>query len=265
MTEQRLQKILAEAGLCSRRKAEDLLRAGRVCVNGEPAALGAKADPQVDVITLDGNPIELEQPRYWLLNKPKGVVTTTEDPQGRETVLDLLPEGLPRLFPVGRLDMDTEGLLLLTNDGDLTHVMLHPSMENAREYRVTVRGRISDQAVEKLARGVELEDGPTAPGVVEKVSRDRERNLSTLHLTIGEGRKRQIRRTFDALGFPVQRLVRVRMGPLQLGRLASGVARPLREAEIQKLRRHAERLRSRAARRADAGARAKEGAGCEEG
>ncbi len=250
MSEQRLQKILAEAGLASRRKAEAMIRAGRVQVNGAPATLGAKADPESDEILLDGAPVLREAQIYYLLNKPRGVLTTTVDTRGRKTVVDLLPEGLARVFPVGRLDLDTEGLLLLTNDGEMAHALLHPSLGNEREYRVTVRGAMGKVALAKLAEGIELEDGPTAPARVEKVRIDRTAQTTRLNMTLVEGRKRQIRRTLDALGHPVLELLRVRMGPLELGRLAPGGVRRLRLPEVEVLREHVARLQERGSKTA---------------
>jgi 23S rRNA pseudouridine2605 synthase len=257
MSEQRLQKILADAGVCSRRKAEDIIRAGRVSVNGRPASVGDKADPSCDQILLDDQALVADDAEYWLLHKPQGVLTTSDDPQGRPIVLDFLPDDHARVFPVGRLDLETEGLVLLTNDGSLAHVLLHPSLENEREYRVTVRGGISKKAITDLQAGIELEDGPTAPCKVERVERGPAENQSTFHMTLTEGRKRQIRRTLKALGYPVERLLRVRMGPLTLGRLAAGTARRLRNVEIEKLKRHAELLRERSDSRAKSKAKSK--------
>ena len=233
----RLQKILAAAGVASRRAAEDLLRAGRVAVNGETARLGQSADPERDVVTVDGVPVEREPFAYWLLNKRRGTVTTVHDPEGRKTVLDALPREARRLrlFPVGRLDLDTEGLLLLTNDGALAHVLLHPSHESEREYRVTVKGRIGAAALRRLAEGIELEEGLTAPARTGRARHDEESDTSRFSLTLIEGRKRQVRRACEALGHPVVRLVRVRMGPLRLGRLAPGAARLLRTEERRAL------------------------------
>ncbi|MBW2362224.1 MAG: rRNA pseudouridine synthase [Deltaproteobacteria bacterium] len=222
----RLQKLLAAAGVASRRGAEDLLRAGRVAVNGEVARLGQTADPDVDVVTLDGSPIEREPLAYWMVHKPRGVITTARDPEGRPTVLDLLPEAAARLrlFPVGRLDRDTEGLVLLTNDGALAQVLLHPSHESEREYKVSVKGRISDAALRRLAAGIELEDGRTAPARVGRARVVAGLATSTFRLTVIEGRKRQIRRALEQLGHPVVRLVRMRMGPLRMHRLPAGEA-----------------------------------------
>ena len=234
---ERLQKILAAAGVASRRQAEDLLRAGRVSVNGERAELGQSADPGRDVVTVDGVPVAREPFAYWLLHKPRDVITTVHDPQGRATVLDLLPPEARevRLFPVGRLDRETEGLVLLTNDGALAHVLLHPSHETEREYRVTVKGRATAAELGRLAEGIELEDGVTAPARVGRARFDAGGGTTRFGLTLVEGRKRQIRRALEALGHPVVRLVRVRMGPLRLGRLASGRARPLASAERRAL------------------------------
>jgi len=239
---ERLQKILAAAGLASRRAAEELLRQGRVSVNGRTARLGERADPAADRIELDGEPLPRPAPRYWLVNKPRGVLTTAADPEGRPTVLGLLPRDTGRLFPVGRLDRDTEGLVLLTNDGELAHVLLHPSLGNEREYRVTVRGAIPDGALERLRRGVRLEDGPTAPARVAAVERDPDADTSRFTLVLTEGRKRQIRRSLLALGHPVRRLVRTRMGTLRLGSLPRGGARPLSGEEVRALHEHARRL-----------------------
>ena len=188
----RLQKLLAAAGVASRRAAEALIEAGRVSVNGEPARLGDGADPSRDRVELDGERLRLERRRTWVVNKPRGVLSTVRDPEGRRTVLDLLPERGTRAFPVGRLDRDTEGLLLLTNDGELTHALLHPSHEVEREYVVTARGELSTRAQERLARGVRLEDGKTSPARVSRVRYDRERDVTELHLVLIEGRKRQI-------------------------------------------------------------------------
>lgn len=238
----RLQRILAAAGVASRRSAEQWIRAGRVAVNGETARLGDSADPDVDAITLDGRPLERETRTYWMLHKPRGVLTTTRDTHGRRTVLDLLPaDERRRLFPVGRLDRDTEGLLLLTNDGDVAQALLHPSRGSEREYRVSARGRVAPDSLARLARGIVLDDGRTAPARVGPARYDRRRDTSTFRLTLVEGRKRQIRRAMRALGHPVLTLVRTRMGPLSLGRLPSGQARPLSAAERRELLAHARR------------------------
>jgi len=175
------------------------------------------------------------------------VLTTTRDPRGRATVVDLLPPGLPRLFPVGRLDFDTEGLVLLTNDGEVAHALLHPSLGSEREYRVAARGRVPASALAQLGAGVALDDGPTAPARVGPARFDARSGATHFALTLREGRKRQIRRALDALGHPVVRLLRVRMGPLRLGRLPAGGARPLSQSEIAALQRDAHRRRAQRA------------------
>ena len=234
---ERLQKILAAAGVASRRAAEDLIRAGRVTVNGAVATLGESADADCDAIALDGKPIQREPLEYWIVNKPRGVLTTVSDPQGRSTVIDLVQESTVRLFPVGRLDLLSEGLVFLTNDGPLAHSLLHPSFGEEREYRVTVRGSIDRSTLRRISKGVELEDGLTAPARAGAVRFDPETRTTRFALILVEGRKRQIRRMMRELGHPVVRLVRIRMGPLELGRLVSGKARPLRARERRVLKR----------------------------
>jgi len=196
-----------------------------VTLNGQPASLGQSADPQRDLVCVDGKRLAPEPLEYWVVNKPTGVVTTSSDPEGRAMIRQLVPGSRVRLFPVGRLDRDTEGLVVLTNDGPLHHALLHPSHEIEREYAVRARGRMSDAKVRHLAGGVELEEGRTARARVERVRRAGE--STSLHLTLTEGRKRQIRRSLAALGHPVLSLRRVRMGPLRLARLPSGAARAL--------------------------------------
>jgi len=241
----RLQKLLAATGIDSRRRCEDLIRQGRVTVNGELAQIGGTADPAVDEVALDGEALIFEQPVYWVLNKPTGVVTTLRDPEGRRTVAQLLPPGLARVFPVGRLDVETEGLVLLTNDGDVTQALLHPSHGNEREYDVVVRGELDGRAQNRLRRGVRLEDGRTGPMDVDKIRFDPDASTTRFRLVLREGRKRQIRRALLRLGHPVKRLRRVRMGPIRLGRLARGAARPLGDDEVTALREHCRRLRRR--------------------
>jgi 23S rRNA pseudouridine2605 synthase len=225
-----------------------------VRVNDAPAKLGDSADPDRDVVTVDGRPLRAETHAYWMVNKPRGVLTTVRDTHGRSTIVDLLPPGLPRLFPVGRLDRDTEGLVLLTNDGDLAHVLLHPTFGSEREYRVTVTGRIGARELRRLARGVELEEGTTAPAVVGTVTYAAGRDTSRFALTLVEGKKRQIRRALAVLGHPVVGLRRVRMGPLRLGTLPSGEARPLTPREIVALQRELAQRRRRSSPAAPSGA-----------
>lgn len=231
----RLQRILAAAGVSARRGAEALIRAGRVRVDGVPAALGDRADPWRDEVTLDGEPLRPQRPVYWMLHKPSGVVTSVRDPEGRLTVLDLLPQREARIFPVGRLDRESEGLLLLTNDGLLAHALLHPSHEVEREYEVVARGNASGEPLARLARGVRLEDGWTAQARVAHVHHDPRGDTTRFRLTLHEGRRRQIRRALERLGHPVRELRRVRFGPLRLGPLPRGAARLLSAAERRAL------------------------------
>lgn len=236
--------MLAASGLASRRAAEAWIRAGRVTVNGAPAHLGQRVDPARDRVALDGRILEPRPLRYWVLHKPRGVLTTRRDPFGRPAVLDLLPAAAQDLVPVGRLDRDSEGLLLLTNDGELAQVLLHPSFESEKEYHVTVRGRVSEGACRRLEAGVELRDGRTAPARVASLRYRARPDVTELRLILHEGRKRQIRRSLGALGYPVVSLVRIRIGTLRLGGLASGAARPLSRAEVAALRRYADRRRT---------------------
>lgn len=225
----RLQKVLAAVGFGSRRTAEDLIAAGRVVVNGAVAILGARVDIEHDRIEVDGVPISVRTGLvYYLLNKPRGVVTTASDPQGRRTVIDLVPVE-PRVFPVGRLDADTEGLLLLTNDGDLTHRLTHPSFGVEKEYLVHVEGEPAPAAIRALRDGVDLDDGRTAPARVAQVE------PSLLRIVIHEGRNRQVRRMCAAVGHPVRRLVRTRIGSLGDRQLKPGEWRPLTIAEVRAL------------------------------
>lgn len=243
MARVRLQKLLADAGLASRRAAEAWIREGRVRVNGKVALLGESADPAADDVRVDGRRIEAEPRRYWLLHKPQNVLTTTADPwaadAGRRTVMDLLPAAArrTRLVPVGRLDLDSEGLLLMTNDGAVVQALLHPSHGCEREYLVDVWGEVSRETARRLAAGVELDDGRTRPCQVRVLGYDAGRGISRLALVLREGRKRQIRRSLLALGHPVRRLLRVRMGPLRLGALPRGRARELTAGEQRALRR----------------------------
>jgi 23S rRNA pseudouridine2605 synthase len=233
---ERLQKILSQAGISSRRAAEELITAGRVAVNGSVVTeLGTKADPAQDRITLDGKPVKLEAARvYILLNKPVGYVTTMKDPQGRPVVTSLLKGVKERIYPVGRLDYNTEGLLLLTNDGELANRLAHPRHEVDKGYLVRVRGSVNQEQLRLLAAGVELEDGMTAPAVVNLV-RESENN-SWLSITIHEGRYRQVRRMCEAVGLAVVRLRRTRYGFLEAGELKPGEYRLLSTPEVDGLR-----------------------------
>ena len=235
MPAERLQKLLARAGIASRRAAERLILDGRVGVNGRIVAeLGAKADLEADEVTLDGERLRRSRPRTLLLHKPDGVVTTLSDPEGRPTIRSCLPAGFERVFPVGRLDFHSSGVLLLTNDGELAARLLHPRHRIPRTYRVKIHGHPSPAALARLRHGVKLDDGVTGPAQV-----DVERLLPAkawLRITIREGRRREVRRMCEALGHPVDRLVRVRFGPIELGRLEPGRWRWLAEHEIAALR-----------------------------
>ena len=228
---ERVQKVLARAGIGSRRHCEELIEAGRVSVNGRVATLGDKVDIETDQVAVDGVAIGTRPGLvYYLLNKPAGVVTSVGDPHGRTSVSDLVPSE-PRVHPVGRLDQDTEGLLLLTNDGDLTHRLTHPSFGVEKEYVAEVTGEPSRGDVRALREGVLLEDGMTAPAKVSLVG------PNVLRLTIHEGRNRQVRRMCEAVGHPVVRLVRTRIGPIADRRLAPGAWRTLAQDEVRALER----------------------------
>jgi 23S rRNA pseudouridine2605 synthase len=226
----RLAKFLATAGVASRRGAEELVRSGRVTVAGDTISDPARDVGPADVVALDGEVVS-DAPRraVYAVNKPAGVVSTARDPQGRPTVVSLVPSSL-RLYPVGRLDIDTTGLILLTNDGELAHQLTHPRYEVPKTYRVVLaRPPVRDRALRALRHGVPLEDGPTAPARVRRVSAD------TIELEIHEGRKRQVKRMCEEVGHPVRRLERVAFGPLALGDLAPGSHRALTRSEIRAL------------------------------
>jgi 23S rRNA pseudouridine2605 synthase len=232
---ERLHKALAAAGVASRRRSEELIAAGRVRVNGATATIGDRVDVTVDVVEVDGERVTLDPTlRYVMLNKPQGVVSTTSDPEGRPTVTDLI-NLTDRLYPVGRLDRETEGLLLLTNDGDLVHRLLHPSFEVERVYLALVPGPARREALDRLAAGVELEDGLARPRRVRVVEQHRGKAL--LEVVMTEGRKREVRRMLAEVGLPVERLARVAFGGVELGDLRQGKWRFLTDAEVNRLRR----------------------------
>ncbi len=230
---ERVQRSLARAGYGSRRATEELIRAGRVRINGRLAVLGDRVDPHRDAVTLDGVPVVSDpERRYYVLNKPVGVTTTLKDPHASKPLLDLLPSG-PRVFPVGRLDRDSEGLLLLTNDGDLAFRLQHPRYGVEKEYLVEVQGAVGSPAVKRLMTGVELADGPAraVSASVVDVATDR----SSVRVVMVQGRKREVRRMLEAIGHPVRRLVRTRIGPMRLGRMTPGSIRKLSPAEVADL------------------------------
>ncbi len=232
---ERLQKLIAAAGLASRREAERWIVAGRVKVNGKIAGIGEQADPARDRVEVDGKLLRSSQTKIVLmLNKPAGYVTTARDPQGRKMVGELLRDVPARLFPVGRLDINTEGLLLLTNDGDLAENLTHPRRQVSKTYLARVRGQLNEDQRRKLEEGVQLDDGLTAPAKVEQV------RFSGSHtwfqITIHEGRNRQVRRMCEKVGHPVSRLKRIRLAFLELGDLRSGQFRELTAGEIKALK-----------------------------
>ncbi|MFN7016647.1 MAG: pseudouridine synthase [Fimbriimonadales bacterium] len=236
MMPQRLQKWLAFCGYGSRRACEQLIRQGRVQVNGVPATLGMKIDPEQDRITVDGKRVHPPSQRvYLMLHKPRGYTTTRKDPHALHTVMELLRDAPASVFPVGRLDTDSEGLLLFTNDGEFAHRLMHPRYKLPKTYRVWVRGVPSERALKQLREGVVLEDGITAPAEVRLLRAGREQSL--LEIVLREGRKRQIRRMCEAVGHPVRRLVRVAIGALRLPRdLPPGKWRMLTPDEVALLR-----------------------------
>lgn len=234
---ERLQKIMAQAGIASRRKCEELILAGKVQVNGETVtALGTKADPDEDIITVNGKPIKNEKKVYVMLNKPKGVITSASDPEGRKIVSDYLKGIKERVYPIGRLDYDTEGLLLLTNDGEFANLLSHPKYHVPKTYLATVKGVPHGTELDKLRAGIMLEDGMTSPAEVEYKDVDPDNKQSVISITIHEGRNRQVRRMFEAISHPVIRLKRISFGDLLLQNLKRGVYRHLTPDEINTLR-----------------------------
>lgn len=235
MENERIQKIIAESGLCSRRKAEELITAGRVTVNGRPCKLGDKASAR-DRIAVDGKALELSGvKRYIMLNKPRGYVTTMSDEQGRRTATELLEGVEERVVPAGRLDRNSEGLLLFSNDGDFVNGITHPSHQLSKTYRVTIDGRVTESQLMRLSSGVELDDGKiTAPCTVEVLVEEPERTV--LRFVIKQGLNRQIRRMCTAVGLSVGRLRRVAIGGVKLGMLKPGEWRDLTKEELRILR-----------------------------
>ncbi|MGF7049994.1 23S rRNA pseudouridine2605 synthase [Paenibacillus sp. DS2015] len=233
---ERLQKILAQAGIASRRKCEELIVAGKVEVNGETVTtLGTKADPDQDIITVAGKPIKHEKKVYVVMNKPKGVITSASDPEGRKVVSDYLKGIHERVYPVGRLDYDTEGLLLLTNDGEFANLLTHPKHHVPKTYMATVKGVPHGSELDKLKAGIMLDDGMTAPAEVEYKDIDTAKNESIISITIHEGRNRQVRRMFEAISHPVIKLKRIAFGELLLHNLKRGLYRHLTKDEVNDL------------------------------
>lgn len=230
---ERLQKYLAAAGVASRRQSEELIRQGRVTVNGKIAVLGTKVLPGRDMVEVDGKEVRRAEKVYIMLNKPLGVITSCQDPRGRTTVMDLLTGITAVVHPVGRLDYDSEGLLLLTNDGDLTYRLTHPSYQVKKTYQVVIGGVPTPGDIKRISKGILLDDGWTAPAGIQVLGPQTGGTL--LELTIHEGRNRQVRRMWAKLGHSVIRLRRVKFGPLTLGQLGPGEFRPLDRREVERL------------------------------
>jgi len=234
---ERLHVRIARAGICSRRAAEQLIKEGRVAVNGKTVReMGVSVGPE-DEVEVDGTKLKTAKLYTLLLNKPKGVVTTLSDPQGRTTIANLLPDYGVQLKPVGRLDMDTEGLLIVTNDGELAHRLMHPRYGVEKEYIAVVRGEPGPKALQKLRQGVHIEGGKTAPAKVEVLPTVRSNNTSSLRMVLHEGRKRQVRQMCEAVGHPVISLKRTRVGPFLLRGMRGGECRLLSKQEVDDLRR----------------------------
>jgi len=253
--EERLQKILARAGIASRRHCEEMIREGRVVVNGRVAQLGQKADPRRDRIVMDGKSVEVGLPRtYVALHKPLGVLSSEDDGSNNFPAARGLVSLPGRLFPVGRLDLQSEGLILLTDDGELANLLTHPRYKHTKEYHVQVEGHPDAETIERWQQGILLDEKRTAPARVSTLRRGR--SSTWLRVTLREGRKRQIRRVAEVLGHPVARLIRVRIGPINLGRLKPGDWRKLTEQELKELRKLKRRSKpSRSGRGRTAGKR----------
>lgn len=234
MEKERLQKILASCGMASRRKAEDMIRAGRVTVNGRPAQLGDSAVPGKDLIAVDGERVSLSGQKYYLaLHKPRGFVTTMSDERERKCVAMLVEDLGERVYPVGRLDKDSEGLLLMTNDGEFANLVAHPKKHIAKTYRVTVRPSVNEEQLNRLATGIEIEGRTTAPAKVRVL--EQQPNRVVLEIVLYEGRNREIRKMCQALGLEVARLKRIAVGPVRLGMLPQGKYRELTKEEVKGL------------------------------
>ena len=233
---ERLQKAISSCGIASRRAAEQMILEGRVRVNGVVVCeLGTKVNLDKDIVLVDGKRLEEPQKLYYLFNKPKGVITTSSDDQGRPTVLDYFKGVADRIYAVGRLDQNTEGLLLLTNDGELANILMHPRTMVDKTYEVKIKGHINDSVLQKLADGVELKDGMTAPALIYYRGFDNRMGVTSIDITIHEGRNRQIRRMFEFFGFQVHNLRRVQYAFLNLNGVKRGAYRKLTQVEIEEL------------------------------
>ena len=237
---ERLQKILARAGYGSRRNCEVLIEDGRVLVDGQRVTeLGTKVDPSTQEIKVDGRPLKLEQPCYYLVNKPKGVLSTLRDPEGRRTIQELVPGERRRIFPVGRLDVDSRGAVIMTNDGRFTNLLTHPRYGVEKTYLCRIRGTVTDGAIAKLRAGVWLAEGKTLPAKVWVIKKRKDE--TDVGIAISEGKNRQVRRMFAAVGYKVLSLMRTRIGPVTLRGLSEGGCRPLTKNEVEELERIAKR------------------------
>lgn len=237
MEKVRIQKAIADMGFCSRRKAETLIEKKRVKVNGHPAIIGQKIDPSKDLVTVDGERLSYDRKKqhvYLMMHKPRGYITSMKDDRGRRCVTDLLPNLPVRAYPVGRLDMNTEGLLIFTSDGNFANDLMHPSRNVTKTYRVTARPDITDEQAVKLAEGVYIEGRKTAPAEVRVLAK--EQNRVVFELVIREGRNRQVRKMCEAVGLEVARLKRTSIGPLRLGMLKPGHTRELKAEELKAIR-----------------------------
>ncbi|CAG9611722.1 Ribosomal large subunit pseudouridine synthase B [Bacillus rhizoplanae] len=233
---ERLQKVIAQAGIASRRKAEELIQQGKVKVNGKVVTeLGTKVSVQ-DKVEVNNIPLEKETPAYFLLYKPTGVISSVTDDKGRKVVTDFFAEIPQRLFPIGRLDYDTSGLILMTNDGDFANILMHPKYKVEKTYVAKVKGQLTGEKIRMLEKGVMLEEGKTAPARVKILSWDKRKEIAIVQLTIHEGRNRQVRRMFEAVGCKVMKLKRERYAFLELGNLRPGDARELSPHEVKQLR-----------------------------
>ncbi len=235
--QERIQKVMAQCGYCSRRKAEELIEQRKVKVNGHPALIGQKVDPNRDVITVGDERLYFDRKReqlYLMMYKPRGYITTTSDEKGRRCVMDLLPEMDTRVYPIGRLDVNSEGLLLFTSDGTFANDMMHPSRHVSKTYRVTVRQDVTDEIAAELAAGVYIDGRKTAPAEVRVLTKEQSRVV--MEIVIREGRNRQVRKMCEAVGLEVARLKRTAIGPLRLGMLKPGEVRQLSKEELRAIR-----------------------------